>query len=238
MTLLQNLRKQHEQSKDFVGTVVNGTPIVPKGIIHVGGNIGEEAERYAQTGVDTVVWIEAVPESFQQLVKNVSPYHQVCINALILDVDDQPTKFYKNRVGSRINDHSYSSVYPINRSVEAILPYYRVVQTLEEIELTSLTLPTCLEQHGLQKDDYDFLSLNTQGSELRIVQGMGEYLRQMKWVQSEVNPFNSISIYDGENTALDLHSYMQKFGFKQYEIQHSFGGVVLYLNQDLMDSES
>ncbi|WNZ43908.1 FkbM family methyltransferase [Leptolyngbya boryana CZ1] len=238
MTILQNLREQQKQTKDFVGTVVNGTSIVPQGIIHVGGNIGEEAERYAQTGVDTVVWIEAVPESFQQLVENVRPYHQVCINALILDVDDQPTKFYKNRVGRRMDDHSYSSIYPINRAIETVFPHYRVVQTLEEIELTSLTLPTCLERHGLHKDRYDFLSLNTQGSELRIVQGMGEYLRQMKWVQSEVNPLNEISIYDGENTASELQAYMEQFGFERYKIQHSFGGIVLYLNQDLIDSTS
>ena len=33
----------------------------PKGILHVGANIGEECEAYTKVGIEKVIWIEANP---------------------------------------------------------------------------------------------------------------------------------------------------------------------------------
>src|SRR5687767_9672604 len=46
----------------------------PKGILHVGANIGEEMDAYYQNGVKKVIWIEANPKLFPILKNNIRPY--------------------------------------------------------------------------------------------------------------------------------------------------------------------
>src|ERR1700681_3357435 len=43
------------------------------GLIHVGANIGQERDMYAALNLD-VIWIEAIPDVFEQLVANLAGF--------------------------------------------------------------------------------------------------------------------------------------------------------------------
>lgn len=56
------------------------------GVIHIGANEGQEREHYNKYGLQKVLWIEADPEAFKKLKKNISQYkNQTALNYLVLD---------------------------------------------------------------------------------------------------------------------------------------------------------
>jgi hypothetical protein len=62
---------------------------IPKGIIHVGAHIGEEAFQYEECGIDNVIWIEGNPEVFKVLCENISKYtNNYAFNCIISDKDN------------------------------------------------------------------------------------------------------------------------------------------------------
>ena len=68
----------HDDENDFLTKV--------RGVIHVGANDGSERYVYAEYGLK-VIWIEPIPEVFQQLVENIRSFpDQKAINALITNV--------------------------------------------------------------------------------------------------------------------------------------------------------
>lgn len=56
------------------------------GVIHIGANEGQEREHYKKYGLQKVLWIEADPEAFKKLKKNISQYkNQIALNYLVLN---------------------------------------------------------------------------------------------------------------------------------------------------------
>jgi putative component of toxin-antitoxin plasmid stabilization module len=63
------------------------------GVIHVGANIGQECQTYAQNNLD-VLWIEPIPDIFERLTKNIACYpKQKAVNALVTDKDGEEYAF-------------------------------------------------------------------------------------------------------------------------------------------------
>jgi hypothetical protein len=63
------------------------------GVLHLGAHTGQEAGYYHSLN-KSVLWVEAMPNVFKQLTKNISQYHnQEAINALITDLDNQIYNF-------------------------------------------------------------------------------------------------------------------------------------------------
>ena len=55
-------------------------------MIHIGANEGQEREHYSKYGLQKVLWIEADPEAFKKLKKNIaSTKNQKALNYLVLD---------------------------------------------------------------------------------------------------------------------------------------------------------
>lgn len=46
--------------------------IKPKGVLHVGANVGEEAPVYLELGIDRQIWFEANVDIFNKLLANIS----------------------------------------------------------------------------------------------------------------------------------------------------------------------
>ena len=59
------------------------------GLIHIGANTGQERNEYEQYSL-AVIWVEPIPEIFDQLKKNIASYqNQKAFEYLLTDVDDQ-----------------------------------------------------------------------------------------------------------------------------------------------------
>lgn len=64
--------------------------------------------------------------------------------------------------------------------------------------------------------DYNFINLDIQGSELKALKGMEEYLYKVDYIYTEVN-----SDYVYKNCALisEIDDYLKKFGFERVETE-------------------
>jgi len=173
-----------------------------KGVLHVGGNIGQERSLYNDYGLP-VLWIEPIPEVFSDLVKNLSAYpKQSAIEALVTDADDQKHQF---NVAS--NGGASSSILEMELHGE-VWPDVSFERT---IDLEGNSLPTVLKNHNIDPADFDTLIMDTQGSELLVLEGAIPLLSHFRFIKTEAANFES---YKGCCQLSDIDNFMEKHGYK------------------------
>lgn len=201
--------------------IVNKYGVRPKGILHLGANIGEEAEAYAKHGIKPIVWVEANPETFSilmQRVTNLSDEHfnndqLFFCNFCVGDEDGKEVTFHVSNNGSQsssileLGTHKkqHPSVHYVNDIAMKITRVDTIFERLKEAK----------NEHGyncFHPELFDYVSLDLQGAELLALRGMGDLLRQFKWVYSEVNKND---VYVGCAHVNDIDLFLNGFGFKR-----------------------
>jgi FkbM family methyltransferase len=168
----------------------------PHGILHVGANTGQEADTYNSLGIHTVLWIEADPEIYQQLVAHVSRYGHHAENYAAGDREGTVTLHVAN------NDGLSSSVLELGtHSVD-----HPTVAYLKDIEVPIRRIPP--------SSMYDFLVLDTQGYELEVLKGMMNHVTNFKGILSEIN---RNEVYKGCVLVDELDTYLGNYGFRRVE---------------------
>jgi hypothetical protein len=216
----------------------------PRVIVHVGAHLAEELAAYEALSPEIIVWIEADPEIYRRLVDAVgcrgspavrhicviyrrlvdavgcrgSPaVRHICVNALIADTAGRDHKFYHFS-----NDGQSSSVF---RSAENLrLTWPDVFETGRQLTLKSETLCDALTRIGIAPEQLDILVLDIQGAELMALEGTGEYLRHVKFLEVEVS---TIPIYQGAPLFRDLDPWITGHGFRRLS-EVSFHGDAVY----------
>lgn len=180
------------------------------GIVHVGANRGQEIDKYAEFDLD-VVWVEPIPEVFEQLTHNLKGHQkQKAFQALITDVDD---KEYQFNIAN--NNGASSSIFDLKEHQE-IWPSVHMTKT---ISLKSKTLSTLFKENELDPEKYQALVMDTQGSELLVLQGSVPLLQQFKFIKTEVADFES---YEGCCQLEDIAEFMISNDFEEHH-RRKFG---------------
>jgi FkbM family methyltransferase len=180
--------------------------IKPKGVLHIGANIGEEAPVYLELGIHNQFWIEANPEIFTRLQQNVSGNQFAeCWNYCISDVDGEKVNFHVSNNGSQS-----SSILELGTHKTQ----HPDVHYVKDIPMETIRIDTLFKNNfsGL----LDFLNIDLQGAELKALKGMGDLLNQFKWVYLEVN---SDHVYEGCALLPEIEEYLSQFGFKRAELK-------------------
>lgn len=119
-----------------------------------------------------------------------------------------------------------SSLYQINPDY----PYDNIVQrkiTVEAVTLTSW-------KHSQNIDTIDILWMDLQGAELKALHGLGEGIRKVKFIYTEVS---FMEIYNNQPLFDDLNQYLSNNGFlllrKMYVDKDGWGNM-LYVHKSLM----
>ena len=173
--------------------------IKPKGVLHVGANVGEEAPIYLELGIRKQVWIEANPEIYEKLCANiVSNYQAIAYNYAAGDETKEVTLHISN------NASQSSSILALgtHKTQHPDVHYIKDIK-VPMIRLDTFTFPDC-----------DFLNMDIQGFELKALKGMGEMLKQFKWAYLEVN---KTEVYEGCGLIEDIDFYLGAFGFNRVE---------------------
>ncbi|MEM6885839.1 MAG: FkbM family methyltransferase [Verrucomicrobiota bacterium] len=174
------------------------------GVIHVGANSGQERYRYEKNGL-RVLWVEPIPEIFEQLkLKTANFPRQQAIQALITDKVDETYDFNVSNLEGRS-----SSILDFKEHKE-IWPHIEFKETLK---LQSTTLPQLLLDHELDPTAYDTLIMDTQGSELLVLQGAEGILKHFTYIKTEVADFES---YAGCCQLDDLTEYLKQHHFEEH----------------------
>lgn len=186
------------------------------GVVHVGANTGQEIKSYARYGLN-VVWIEPIPEVFKTLQQNLAGIkRQVAIQGLVTDVDNKEYEFHvANNYGAS------SSILELNLH-EDIWPEIRYEKT---IKINSMTLPSLLQANNIDLAKYDTLIMDTQGSELLVLEGAISILEHFTYIKTEVSDFES---YKGCCQLKDIDAFLSKHGYSEYSrhkfVEHPEGG--------------
>jgi FkbM family methyltransferase len=215
----RRFRKRFKQDPDRFLSDVNG-------VVHVGANAGQERETYHSHGLN-VVWVEPIPEVFDQLKSNIQPFKdQVAFQELITNVDG---KDYIFNIAN--NGGASSSVFDL-KDHRDIWPE---VEYTKQISLRSVTLTTLFNKEGLNPLKYQALVMDTQGSELLVLQGSIPLLGYFRYIKTEAPDFES---YSGCSRLADIKLFMRENGFKEVcrtkLAKHKYGGryyEVLFRNR-------
>ena len=171
-----------------------------RGVIHVGANDGGERYSYAELGLK-VIWIEPIPEVFKQLVENIRSFpDQKAINALITNEDGALCTLHISNNGG--NSSSILDPY-LHKDLHPEVTFTR------DISVRSSRLPTALADINLS--EYDAMVLDTQGTELLILQSATAILGGFKYIQVEAANFEA---YRNCATVDTINSFLRQHGFR------------------------
>jgi len=179
--------------------------IKPYGVLHLGANTGQEAPVYAKHDVKEVVWIEAIPQVFEDLAKNIEQFPgQSCMLVCVGDEEGKEVEFHVS------NNESQSSSFLELAHHKVIHPEVHYNGSFKTVmhRIDNLFRP---ESFG---GNEWFLNADLQGAELHAFKGMGDLLHKFKWVYTEVNKRET---YAGCALIEELDDYLGKFGFVRVE---------------------
>lgn len=178
--------------------------IKPEGILHVGANEGQEAEMYDQLGVKNVIWVEAIPEVFAKLQKNIAKYPGQ--SAILACVGDQDGKEVVFNVANNDGQSSSYLQFGTHAKVHPTVKYVRQ----EKMVMRRLDSLLMMELEYFEPCSGWFLNMDLQGVELDALRGMGSLLHDFDWAYIEVN---AEPLYEGCALVQEVDDYLAKFKF-------------------------
>lgn len=175
-----------------------------RGVIHLGANTGQERFLYARYGLK-VAWVEPNPDIFRELQSNMTDFpDQTAYNCLIAGQDGVKYQFHISD-----NEGSSSSILEPNKHLPG---HWSKIGFPRSIELEALSLPTFIRTKGIDLASFDLLVLDTQGSELLILEAAKEILPRFRYIQCEAVNFEA---YVGCWQLPEMDALLSKNGFKQ-----------------------
>jgi FkbM family methyltransferase len=179
----------------------------PIGMLQVGASYGQELELFLKSGVQCGVFIEPLNEPFQHLATNCRKIPNfVAVQTLCTE---ETGKTYTFHVASN-HGMSSSILPPANH-----LTQFDFVKFNETIEVVSNRLDgviNFLAQNGHKHvtDGLDTLYMDTQGAELKVLQGAGDLLHRIRYIYTEVTRNN---LYEGAPNLQGLVDFLDTAGF-------------------------
>jgi FkbM family methyltransferase len=174
-----------------------------RGLIHVGANEGQERDFYAAFGLD-VLWMEPIPDVFAELKRNISGLpRQRALNYLVTDEDG---KEYELHIAD--NGGASSSILDLSKHTEM----FPEIAYKDTITIAGATLPSILAAERIDVRQFNAIVLDTQGSELKILNGAASILSNFKFIKIEVPDFEA---YAGCCQIGELSAFMASSGFRE-----------------------
>jgi FkbM family methyltransferase len=199
-----------------VKELVKTWSIQPSGVIHVGAHAGEESNDYRAHNWAPVIWVEANPHLIHRL-REVVAKEDTVICAALWDENQVPIEF-----NIATNGESSSLLQPALHLEEYPEIHFGSQITLQTSRLDSLftEIP-------------NFLNLDVQGAELRVLRGMGKLIDSLDYIYTEVN---EAELYVNCAKLVELEKFLEVAGFKRLCLRRhgrSGWGDALFVRKEL-----
>ena len=175
-----------------------------KGVIHIGAHVGKEIEVYEKMNIQRVLFIEANPAVYNELLKvKSSKCRLIFSKCAIADIDGE-SDFYVmsgSQSSSLLAPARHLEIYP--KSV-----------VKKRIRVTTKRLTTLFDEQQLLIDDYNFVNIDIQGAELLAFKGMGSMLEKIDAINTEVE---REELYKGCAQEAEVTAYLAQYGFTLVE---------------------
>jgi FkbM family methyltransferase len=174
-----------------------------RGIIHIGAHEAEELDAYAAFGITRVMWIEANPEKASLLSAKLAKHQQMRLGMFaaantdggVVELNVANNGQSSSLLAMGLHATSYPQVYYTNK-----------------VQVPRRTIDAYMEEERLDRDKYNFLNLDIQGSELTALMGASLQLRHVDYIYTEVNTEN---VYEDCCTLSEIDTYLASFAFKR-----------------------
>jgi len=200
--------------------------IKPKGVLHIGANVGEEFPVYMELGITNQIWFEPNPKLYKILSD------KVVVNDTIATFEGcvgEENKDVVLHISS--NSGQSSSIMELGTHAQV----HPDVHYVEDITVPMVRLDTFKnENFDRIIKEVDFLNIDVQGYELNALKGMGDLLHKFKWAYLEVN---KAELYVGCPLIEDLDAYLDGYGFVRVETYwagNTNWGDALWVKKELM----
>ena len=220
-----------------------------KGVIHVGGHWGEEAQDYFDNGVINTIWVEANPECMPQLKNHVfevfqNPTQYKCLEILTAQWEVRDGKGYRTTtINACVSDEDKKEVvFNISNnegqsSSFLELAHHKIahpeVVYEKNINVTTWKLDTLLKIFK-KEHQYDMLNGDIQGAELLMLKGATNILKDLKCLYLEVN---QKELYAGCPLVEEIDQFLEQYDFVRVETVWcgNFGwGDAVYIKKSLL----
>ena len=196
-----------------------------KGVLHMGSHRGSEAAVYEWFG-KKVIWIEANPKIFFDLVINIKQYKfQKPICALLTNKDNEEKKFYISN-----NDAASSSIFKFGNlsSGKETLWKNKNLKMIDEIKLETKMLDSVINENNIDIKNYDHWVIDVQGAELLVLEGSRNNLRFCNSLYIEVSQGD---VYENASQWDEVKKFLNDIGLKPVnEIQSEHENVLFVRN--------
>jgi FkbM family methyltransferase len=171
-----------------------------RGIIHVGAHDAEELDAYKAYGITRIVWIEANPDKATLLSEKLAGHKEMCLGMFAAAEKDG------GEVELNIaNNGQSSSLLAMGLHATA----YPGIFYTKKARVPRKTIDSYMKDKGLQRDRYNCLNLDIQGSELSALKGASTQLQHVDYVYTEVN---IEPLYQGCCTLPEIDAFLASYG--------------------------
>jgi FkbM family methyltransferase len=198
----------------------------PQYLIHVGANSGQEIPAYKSMGIKTAVYIEPIPSVFQQLSQKITgDENHHALQYLCSNKDGEEVIF---NVAS--NGGQSSSMFPLGNHANL----YPHIQYTEKLKIVTRTLDSILAVR-FEHTPFDTLVMDTQGSELKVLQGALTLLRKINYIYTEIS---EDALYEGGCTFDEITEFLKchDFRLKNLILGSKGWGNAFYVKQNYPNS--
>jgi 2-O-methyltransferase len=204
-------------------------------IFDIGACEGEDSIRYAREFPNARIYaFEPVPSNMATLQRQLAAYGASHVRAFPLAMsDERGTATFHVSSGSpeglpKSQDWEYG-----NKSSSLLPPaelsvHYPWLKFELAIEVPTETLAHFCAAHSI--DRIDFIHMDVQGAELKVLHGAGELLQRVRaiWLEAE-----SVPLYAGQPLAGEIQAFMEARGFvKRVDTVGAVTGDHLYVRSE------
>lgn len=189
-----------------------------RGIFHIGANTCQELSLYTNEfniPTDNIIWVEAIPRIVEEMKnKGITTIYQAVL-------DETPGEITLNVTS---NNGESASILELNTHKV----YYPTIKVVEKLQLKSQTLSNFISTANINKETLDFLVMDIQGAELRVLRGSPDVLDHVKMICTEIN---AEELYHGAGLFKDLKDFLEIHDFKcvSYVINKEKWGDALFV---------
>ena len=189
-----------QTQNDFMRNCFVTHKVVVKGVLHVGGHLGEEYPIYKKVGAQKIVFFEPIPDIYNELTKRLKGCEDVVLVKKALGSRNETRDMHIHRGGGESTSFLKPTALYDGYFEEKTVP-------LEIVTLDSF-LPSLNDSHV-----FNMLVTDTQGFDLEVLKGAQNALKQIKYIYTEVSKGH----YHGEPALEDFDVFLKPFGFRRVE---------------------
>ncbi len=150
-------------------------------VLHVGGNIGQEANDYDALNFKQILWVEGYPPSVKKLKENLKDKknHKI-IECMVSDIPEEKVNFTVTYNVLKPDDESSSTMLTPTHSWHTDLSWIKVKKKLRlKCSRLDYVLPKKVDNNIL--NNLDLIVFDIEGSELKALRSLGDIINFPKF---------------------------------------------------------